>query len=59
MPRTIVPPVVIGKTASENFDFEGHFAVTMLSMEIEMLDDSDIPAFRRWVNRLLSFLRSA
>ena len=59
MPRTIVPPVVIGKTAYENFDFEGHFAVTMPSMGIEMFDDSDIPAFRRWVDRLLSFLRSA
>lgn len=59
MPHAIVRPAAIGKAASRNFDFEGHFAVTMLSMGIEVLDDSEIPAFRSWVDRLLRFLRLA
>jgi hypothetical protein len=59
MPQAIVRPVAIAKRASRNFDFEGHFAVTMLSMGIEVLDDSDIPALRGWVDRLLRFLRLA
>jgi hypothetical protein len=59
MPHAIVRPVAIGKTASRNFDFEGYFAVTMLSMGIEVLDDSEIPEFRSWVDRLLRFLRLA
>ena len=53
MPRTIVPPVVIGKTASENFDFERHFAVTMLSMGSEVLDDSDA---RRTLDLMAEFV---
>jgi hypothetical protein len=59
MPHAIVRPAAIGKKASGNFDFEGHFAITMLSMGIEVPDDTDIPAFRSWVDRLLRFLRLA
>jgi hypothetical protein len=59
MPRAIVRPVAIGKKACGSFDFEGHFAVTALSMGIEVLDHSDIPAFRSWVDCLLRVLRLA
>jgi hypothetical protein len=59
MPHAIVRPVAIGKKAAGNFDFVGHLSITMLSMGSEVLDDSDIPAFRGWVDRLLSFLRLA
>ncbi len=59
MPHTIVRPVTISNRTPGKFDCEGHFAVTMLSMGIEVLDDTDIPAFRGWVDRLLKFLRLA
>jgi hypothetical protein len=55
MPQAIVRPAAIGKKASGNLDFVGHFAVTMLPMGSEVFDDSDIPTFRGWVDRLLRF----
>jgi hypothetical protein len=59
MPHAIARPVAIGEKTSRHFDCERHFAVTMLSVGIEVLDDTDVPAFRGWVDRLLEFLRLA
>jgi len=52
--------LTVGEPGSQYFDFVTYYALTALSVGAETLDEyAELPAFRAWVERLLSFLRLA